>query len=185
MLSRRHLCWWEMFGQEHKLLPNSKNIRSCWIDCFERRMEKKKSPNITYAENDMSLFVTKESTIDLIENQPHKISPSRLRRNSWKVQCHFLLEKSLQRWWTLLHLRERRNLHIFYSVDSPEKFGQVRELLKILNEKKDKKVFLHLLMTATSKTLSKRHRYLSCCDLQPYLFYNSPIIRKRFYLLSS
>ncbi len=42
------------------------------------------------------------------------------------------------------------NLHIFYSVDSPEKFGQVRELLKILNEKKDKKVFLHLLMTATS-----------------------------------
>lgn len=42
------------------------------------------------------------------------------------------------------------NLHIFYSVDSIAKFNQVRELLKILNAQKDKKVFLHLVMTSTS-----------------------------------
>lgn len=42
------------------------------------------------------------------------------------------------------------NLHIFYSVEGPGKFSQFRELLKTMNPNKDKKVFVHLIMTATS-----------------------------------
>ncbi len=42
------------------------------------------------------------------------------------------------------------NLHIFYSVENANKLSQVREFLRILNEQKNKKVFIHLVMTSTS-----------------------------------
>ncbi len=45
---------------------------------------------------------------------------------------------------------EENTAHLFYAVDGPEKFNQVRELLKVLNPEKKKKVFVHLIMTATS-----------------------------------
>ncbi len=47
---------------------------------------------------------------------------------------------------------ENSTLHIFYCMDDTNKFNQIRELLHILNPNKDKKVFIHLIMTATSTT---------------------------------
>lgn len=67
---------------------------------------------------------------------------------------YLIFEKKLHTNEVLIKTRDSveadNKLHIFYSVDSAEKFNQVKELLKVLNEKKDKKVFLHLIMTATS-----------------------------------
>lgn len=67
---------------------------------------------------------------------------------------YLIFEKKLDQNEVLKNVRDgigaENNLHIFYSVENPTKFNQVREMLKIINEKKDKKVFLHLVMTATS-----------------------------------
>lgn len=41
-------------------------------------------------------------------------------------------------------------LHVFYVIDSASKFNQVKELIHILNPNKDKKMFIHLVMSATS-----------------------------------
>lgn len=45
---------------------------------------------------------------------------------------------------------EENNLHVFYMVESGTKFNQVKEFLKCLNPNKNKKVFVHLVMTGTS-----------------------------------
>lgn len=45
---------------------------------------------------------------------------------------------------------EENCLHIFYAIESSKKFGQVREFLRIINESKKKKVFVHLVLTGTS-----------------------------------
>lgn len=67
---------------------------------------------------------------------------------------YLIFEKKLDTNEVLKNARDsvdaENNLHIFYSVDTPNKFNQVRELLKILNAQKNKKVFLHLIMTSTS-----------------------------------
>ena len=67
---------------------------------------------------------------------------------------YLIFEKKLDTNVVLQNARDsvgaENNLQIFYSVEKPEKFNQVRELLKVLNPNKNKKVFLHLVMTATS-----------------------------------
>lgn len=54
-------------------------------------------------------------------------------------------------------------LHIFYPLDTGYKFHQIKEILRVINENKDKQVFIHLIMTSSSvedyndivKTISK------------------------------
>ncbi len=48
------------------------------------------------------------------------------------------------------NIGEENTLHIFYTLDSFAEFNQVKEFLKIINAQKNKKVFVHLIMTATS-----------------------------------
>lgn len=45
---------------------------------------------------------------------------------------------------------EGNSLHVFYCVENANKLNQVREFLRTLNDQKNKKVFLHLVMTGTS-----------------------------------
>lgn len=47
---------------------------------------------------------------------------------------------------------EGNNLHLFYIFETGIKFHQVREFCKVLNPTKQKKLFIHLIMTATSTT---------------------------------
>ncbi len=42
------------------------------------------------------------------------------------------------------------NLHIFYIIESGIKLNQVREMVQVINPKKDKRVFIHLILTSTS-----------------------------------
>ncbi len=67
---------------------------------------------------------------------------------------YLIFEKKLDTNEVLKNARDsvgaENNLHIFYSVENIGKFNQVRELLKVLNPNKDKKVFVHMVMTATS-----------------------------------
>lgn len=41
-------------------------------------------------------------------------------------------------------------LHIFYTLNDGSKLHQIRELIKIINPNKNKKIFIHLILTATS-----------------------------------
>ncbi len=42
------------------------------------------------------------------------------------------------------------NLHIFYALEDDAKINQMREFLRIINGTKDKRVFVHLILTGTS-----------------------------------
>lgn len=48
------------------------------------------------------------------------------------------------------NLKGENKLHIFYTLNDGSKLHQVRELIKIINPNKDKKVFIHIVLTATS-----------------------------------
>lgn len=58
---------------------------------------------------------------------------------------------------------EGKKLHVFYTLDTGYKFHQVKEILRIINANKDKKIYMHLIMTSSSindyndiiKTISK------------------------------
>lgn len=56
---------------EIKILLMTTEARINDINFYLNGMEKKKSPNLTYAINDMGLFSTKEAVINLIDNQPY------------------------------------------------------------------------------------------------------------------
>ncbi len=67
---------------------------------------------------------------------------------------YLIFEKKLDTNETLIKARDSigadNNLHIFYTLNSASKFNQVKELIKVLNPNKNKKVFVHIIMTATS-----------------------------------
>ena len=47
-------------------------------------------------------------------------------------------------------LTDQNKLHIFYTIETGKKWNQVREFLRIINANKDKKVFIHFILTGTS-----------------------------------
>lgn len=49
-------------------------------------------------------------------------------------------------------LTDQNKLHVFYVMETGSKFHQVKEFLKVINPNKDKKVFIHIIMSATSTT---------------------------------
>ncbi|MCI8498168.1 MAG: hypothetical protein HFG33_02070 [Bacilli bacterium] len=65
-----------------------------------------------------------------------------------------IFEKKLDQNEVLKNVRdnigEENCLHIFYAIENISKFGQVREFLRIINASKNKKVFLHFILTGTS-----------------------------------
>jgi len=67
---------------------------------------------------------------------------------------YLIFEKKLDQNQVLCQARdsvgEDNTMHVFYTIDGANKFNQVREILHILNPNKNKKVFIHLIMTATS-----------------------------------
>lgn len=70
---------------------------------------------------------------------------------------YLIFEKKLDQNEVLKSVRDNigseNNLHVFYTLDGFSKFSQVRELLKIINASKNKKVYIHLIMTATSTSV--------------------------------
>lgn len=60
-------------------------------------------------------------------------------------------------------IEEGKKLHVFYTLDTGYKYHQVKEILRIINQNKDKKIYMHLIMTSASindyddiiKTISK------------------------------
>ena len=48
-----------------------------------------------------------------------------------------------------------KTLHIFYVFDGPDKYYQVKEIIKYINQEKDKKITLSIIFTGTSVTIYK------------------------------
>ena len=48
------------------------------------------------------------------------------------------------------NLNTDNKLHIFYTINDGSKLNQIRELIKIINPNKDKKIFIHLILTGVS-----------------------------------
>lgn len=67
---------------------------------------------------------------------------------------NLIFEKKLDQNQVLQSIRDNigaeNKLHVFYAVDGMSRFDQFREFMKLINPMKDKKVYVHLLMTATS-----------------------------------
>lgn len=67
---------------------------------------------------------------------------------------YLIFEKKLDQNQVLLATRDSLNgdnkMHVFFTLEGVEKFNQFKEIIKIINPNKDKKIFVHLLLTATS-----------------------------------
>ena len=50
----------------------------------------------------------------------------------------------------LSKLTHENKLHIFYNLNDGSKLHQIREIIKVINQNKDKKVFIHIVLTGTS-----------------------------------
>lgn len=48
------------------------------------------------------------------------------------------------------NIGSENKLHVFYTLENANKFNQVREFMRVLNPNKDKKIYIHLIMTSTS-----------------------------------
>ncbi len=67
---------------------------------------------------------------------------------------YLIFEKKLDQNQVLQNTRDsltaENKMHVFLAIDGVEKFNQFKEMIKIINPNKDKKVFVHLLLTGTS-----------------------------------